>query len=409
MFFMENQNTQLSSSKRILGFNRNVFFLGLVSFFNDFSNEMVQSIMPVFLTSILGAPAFAVGLIEGVADALSSVFKLFSGWFSDKIGKRKAPAMWGYALSVSTRIFLTGVSTFGQILSLRVIDRVGKGLRDSPRDALIVESVDESELGKSFGLHRAMDTLGATVGPLIAFFALIYFANDFHKVFMIAFILGIFAIASFVFVKEKKKEGPIAVRKPKLDASVFRANKKFVDVVITIFVFGLGTLPIGLVLLRAKDIGLGNYANVPLGYFVYSLSFVIFALPIGKLSDKIGERMVIALGFLVAVASYAGLAWVSSVAGMFACFVLLGIYSAATDGMQRSLAAKMVHKELLATGQGFLNMAIGFSSLGAGIIGGALWTIYGAPSALIYAAGASLAGFVLFVYVTKKKPVILQS
>ena len=241
---------------KILGLRKNVFFLGIVSFFNDFSSEMVQSVMPVFLTVTLGAPAFVVGLIEGIADALSSVFKLLSGWISDKINKRKKPAVIGYSLSVFTRLFLIGVSTFWQVLALRIIDRVGKGIRNSPRDALIAESTPKEELGLSFNYHRMMDTLGATLGPLLAFALLFYFNNNYQTVFLAAFFLGLLAIGSFVFVKEKKiPEGEYKKKPIKLDRVIFKQHKKFVFVVASLFVLGLGALPLGLVLLKAKEIG----------------------------------------------------------------------------------------------------------------------------------------------------------
>src|SRR3989338_11386286 len=199
-------STKKDFSAQVFGVRKNIFFLGLVSFFNDFSSEMVQSVMPVFLTITLGAPVFFVGLIEGVADALSSVVKLFSGWMSDKIGKRKKPAVFGYSLSVFTRLFLLLVTNFWQVFFLRIIDRLGKGFRNSPRDALIIESAPKEELGRSFGFHRMMDTLGATLGPLLAFVMLLYFNNNYRLLFFAAFLLGLLAICSFVFVKDIKKD-----------------------------------------------------------------------------------------------------------------------------------------------------------------------------------------------------------
>ncbi len=271
---------------RILGVRKNIFFLGLVSFFNDFSAEMVQSVIPVFLTVTLGAPAFFVGFIEGASDAIASVLKLFSGWFSDKIGKRKAPAIVGYSISVSVRLFLTIVGNYWQVFTLRIFDRIGKGFRDSPRDALIAESVPREELGRSYGFHRAMDTLGATVGPLAAFFLLPFLGGSYHKLFLVAFFLGLFAIGTFFFVKEKKRDDAAdrAKRTVKLEWSIFRTYKKFVFVVASIFVFGLGTLPIALVLLKAKEIG--SIGDVPLMYFVYSLAFVLTSVPPGTVCGQ---------------------------------------------------------------------------------------------------------------------------
>ncbi len=386
--------------KKIFGVRKNVFFLGLVSFFNDFSSEMVQSVMPVFLTVTLGAPAFFVGLIEGTADALASVFKLISGWMSDRVGKRKKPAVLGYTLSTFTRLFLAIATNFWQVFTLRIIDRIGKGFRDSPRDALIAESVPKEELGKSFNFHRMMDTLGATFGPLLGFAIIYFFKQSYRFLFIFSFFLGLFALASFVFVKDKNpKKLAIERERVKLDWSIFKQHKKFIFVVGTLFVLGLSALPIGLVLLRAENAG--SLADVPLMYFIYSLTFVIVAVPIGKLSDKIGEKLIIAGGFILAAIAYIGLALTAHFVALTIFFIILGIYSACTDGMQRVIAAKALHKDLVATGQGFLNMALGFSSLGAGIIGGLLWTFVNSQSAFLYAAIMSAIGLILFFIVAE--------
>jgi MFS family permease len=387
--------------KKIFGVPKNVFFLGLVSFFNDFSAEMVQSVMPVFLTVTLGAPAFFVGLIEGVADALSSVVKLVSGWMSDRLGRRKRPAVAGYSLSVLTRLFLALVSTFWQVFALRVVDRLGKGLRDSPRDALIAESVPKETLGLAFGFHRAADTLGATLGPLLGFCLIFYLALTYQQLFLVAFFLGLFAIASFVFVEDIPAPAKTPSKRAVLQWSIFKEHKAFIWVVAALFLLGLGALPIGLVLLKAKEIG--SLGEVPLMYFVYSATFVIVAIPIGKLADRIGEKLVIAGGFLIAAISYAGLAFTSHLIVLIMLFIALGVYSACTDGMQRVLAAKFLGRELAATGQGFLNMAIGFSSLGAGIAGGLLWTLVNSQSAFLYAAAVSLIGLIFFAAIANMR------
>src|SRR3989338_3419444 len=198
----------MDKEKRIFGLQKNVFFLGLVSLLNDFSAEMIQSVMPAFLTVVLGVPPVLIGFLEGFADALASILKIYFGWFSDKIGKRKILAVTGYIIAVSTRWFLALVTGFGQVFVLRAIDRVGKGLRDSPRDALISESVESRELGKSFGYHRAMDTIGATLGPLSAVFLLPLILNDYRLLFKIGFVLGILSVLTFVFVKDVKARKP---------------------------------------------------------------------------------------------------------------------------------------------------------------------------------------------------------
>ena len=397
--------------KRIFGFNRNVFFLGLVSFFNDFSAEMVQSVMPVFLTTVLGAPAFLVGVLEGVADALASTLKVFSGWFSDRIGKRKLPAVLGYVLSVGVRPFLALVTNFSQVFSLRIIDRIGKGFRDAPRDALISESIEPSEYGKSFGLHRALDTVGATVGPLCAFFLLPILNHSYQALFLVAFVVGLGAIASFAFVKDplaqlpRQSSGQAGARAgklppPRLDGRLFKTNKRFILIVGSIFVFGMGTLPIVLLLLKAREVGLPA-GSLPLVYFVYSLSFVLGAVPLGKLADKIGEGRVIVGGFVASLVAYLGLAGTNDMVLTILLFALLGLYAAATDGVERALAAKHLNRDILASGQGFMNMAVGFSSLVAGVVGGFLWTRFGSTVALDYAGVMSLVGLVLFMHVDR--------
>jgi MFS family permease len=383
---------------KIFGLKKNVFWLGLVSLFNDFSAEMVQSVMPVFLTSVLGAPVIFVGFIDGFADALASFLKIFSGWFSDKIKRRKLPAVLGYILSVGVRPFLAVVSSYWQVFGLRVVDRIGKGFRDAPRDALISESVAADELGKSFGYHRMMDTIGATVGPLVAFLVLPLVFNNYRFLFLIAFLIGLFSLLSFFFVKDSKKED--VLKKQKLDFSLFKRNKKFSWFILTVFIFGLSSLPISLLLLRAPAIGL-NIAQVPLFYFIFSLSFVFVSLPLGRLSDKIGQRKVISFGFFAALVAYLGFILSQSFFALALMFVILGFYSAATDGVSRALAAKLIEPDLIATGQGLLNAANGFSALIAGLIGGSLWNFVSAEAAFGYAAFMSFIGLILFVVLTK--------
>jgi MFS family permease len=330
---------------------------------------------------------------------LASILKLFSGWFSDKINRRKLPAVLGYVLSVGIRPFLAVVANFWQVFGLRLVDRVGKGFRDAPRDALISESTPKEELGKAFGYHRMMDTFGATIGPLSAFLILPFLNNDYRSLFLIAFAIGIFSILSFFFVKEVKR--PEGTTLPKFNFSLFKENKRFTLFVAAIFIFGLGALPVPLLLLRSPEIGLG-IGTVPLFYFVYSLSFVLFSMPLGKLSDRIGQRKVIIFGFFAALVAYLGLAFSGGFIMLGLMFLVLGFYGAATDGIGRALAAKLIDPQLLATGQGFLNAATGLSALLAGVVGGALWNFLNSQAAFIYAAAASFVGLIFFLKLTQK-------
>ena len=382
--------------RRIFGLVPNVFFLGLVSLFNDFSSEMVYSVMPAFLTIVLGAPPIFVGLLEGFADALARFLKIFAGWFSDRIGKRKILSVFGYSLSTATRLVLALVTNFWHVFFLRAIDRVGKGLRDSPRDALLAESVEKQEIGRSFGYHRAMDTIGGTLGPLAAVLLLPILSGNYRSLFIVGFFFGILAILSFVFVKDiPKKESQTLPRVP-FTLSLKGFSRDFKFYIFAVFIFGLGFMPISLVLLQSKVMDF-NGAAIPLMYFIYSLSFVIFAIPFGRLSDKIGERKVLILGFLSAIVACAVLAGFNSPAGVVAGFVIFGLYSAMTDGVQRALASKLAAAEKLATGQGFLNAAIGISSLLAGLAGGAIWTFWGSAAAFVYGIALMSIGLLTFV------------
>lgn len=364
---------------------------------NDFSNEMIQAIMPVFLTATLGAPVFIVGIIEGVADALASILKIVFGWVSDKWKIRKKIAVAGYIISVSTRPFFTLASNFWHVFFLRSVDRIGKGMRDAPRDALISESTDSGALGKSFGFHRMMDTFGGMMGPLLVFFLLPVFFGSYELIFLVAFGVGALAIITFVFIEERphveeKKEIVI----PKMKVSFLKKNRKFSLFLFSLFIFGLGTLPVALLLLRAPSIGI-DAKYVPIFYFIYHIAFLTAAFPLGKIADTFGKRRIITLGFFAALVSYISFMFVQTFFGLVISFVLFGIYSAATDGVERALAARLVDEESLAMGQGMLNAAVGISALLAGGIGGLLWTYIGPQATFVYAATLSFVGSVLFI------------
>jgi MFS family permease len=386
--------------KRIFGLRKNVFWLGIVSLLNDFSSELVYSVMPAFLTVVLGAPPVLVGLIEGFADALASVLKIYSGWFSDKIGKRKFPAVIGYSLSVFTRWLLTLVVNFWQVFILRAIDRVGKGLRDSPRDALISESVEKRELGKSFGYHRAMDTVGAMLGPLAAVFLLPLILNNYRLLFQLAFLAGILAVAAFIFVKDVPRFSG-SDKNLGFTFSLKQFSPEFKLFLLAIFIFGLGVMPIPLMLLKSQGLGLDG-SLMPFVYFVSSLTFALAAIPAGKLADRIGDRKVMLLGFIAAIIAYLNFAYFSTIFSVIFGFIIFGIYSAMTDGISRALASRLVPVEKLATGQGFLNAAIGLSSFLAGVIGGSIWTKFGSEPAFFYGVSLMLIGLLVFFVYNKK-------
>lgn len=389
---------------RFFNLHKNIFFLGLVSLFNDFSVEMVQAVMPVFLSVTLGVAPLGIGLIEGVADAVASFLKVFSGWISDVIHKRKILAIFGYALSVSTRFFLAFAGTFSQVFSLRLADRFGKGTREAPRDALLAESVAVSDLGRSFGYQRAMDALGGMLGPLGAVLLLPILGGDYRQLFLVAFLVGILSVFSFVFVKENKTIP--AIPQTKLNWAGVRRNYPFLLYITAVFIFSLGIMPITLMLLRLVEVGSTAasgliFANVPLAYFLYSTVAVLLAIPFGRLSDRIGQRKVMVLGIGFVVIAYSGLAFSPNLAVALFFFAFLGLYPAATDGVGRALTARLIAPELLATGEGLFHMATGLGSLLAGLTGGLIWTYWGSVAALIYGASMAAVGLFFFIVIAR--------
>jgi MFS family permease len=367
--------------------------------------------MPGFLTTVFGAPPILIGFLEGFADALASFLKIYFGWVSDKIKKRKILSVIGYSISTATRWLLSLAGNFWQVFFLRAIDRGGKGLRDSPRDALISESVEQSELGRSFGYHRAMDTVGKVLGPLAAIIILPLILNDYRLLFKIAFWLGILAVLAFIFVKETKKEinetaeikdSGVRAHDLRKIFSLSEYTKEFKLFILSIFIFGLGEMPIALTLLKSREVGLNGF-SIPLMYFVSNLAFVLFAIPAGRISDKIGERKILILGFLAAIIAYVNLAVFKNVYFVVLGFVFIGLYSAMTDGVERALASKLVARERLAAGQGFLNAAIGISTLLSSLIGGGIWTVFGSAPAFAYGIFMMMIGLFSFIILNKNK------
>ena len=384
--------------KRIFGLVPNVFFLGLVSLLNDVSGEMIFAIMPVFLTTVLGAPALILGFMEGFADALASILRILSGKFSDKIQKRKRLAVIGYSLSTATRGVLAVVGNFWQVFVLRAIDRIGKGFRDSPRDALIANSVPKEEVGFSFGYHRAMDAIGSAIGPALGIALLLLLKNNFRLIFLIGFAIGFLAIFTFVFVQEVAP-GTVSAEAAKtkvFNFSLKEFSPRFKQYLLSLFVFGLGVMPISLMALKGSELRLGLTA-IPAMYLIYVVSFMLFAIPFGKFSDRIGEERVILGGFGIALMAYWILAYAHTSLMIALGFAVFGLYSAMTDGVERALASKLVTQTQTASGQGFVSAATGFSSLLAGVIGGYLWTLYGSKIAFSYGAILMIIGLLAFV------------
>ena len=362
---------------KLFGLQRNVFFLGLTSFFNDLSSEMVLSVLPAFFISVLKSGAGALGVVEGVADAAANLIKIYSGQRSDKMARRKIFAVLGYTLSVCTRPFYIFAGSIIDVASLRVIDRVGKGFRDSPRDALISLSAPKAELGWSFGYHRAMDTLGGVVGPLVAYLILQAYPYAFGSVFMVSFVVGLLAIGSLLWVKDVTalvSKGGFVPRRSHLP-------KRLRQFLLSLFLLSVGTLPVAVLLFKTQELNF-TIASIPLFYMIYNLAFALSSWPAGRLADKVGGGRVIVTGYLFLVLCYTFLTAATTAGSLLVGFIILGFFSACTDGVQRSYVSQLVPEEHRGAAYGYLNAAVGFGALIAGVLGGYIWQQWGSAAAI---------------------------
>src|SRR3989339_74788 len=287
-----------------LSIPKNVVWLGFVSLFNDIASEMIYPIVPIFLTSVLGAPMAVVGLIEGIAEATASILKVFSGWFSDLIGQRKPLAVFGYSFSTISKLLLATAVLWPMVLLARLTDRFGKGVRVAARDALIADSTPPGDHGKVFGFHRSMDTIGAIAGPLLAVWLMAVYSNNYRLIFIISFItalLGVLVLLFFVSEGKKEKSRPTVKIKPAWD----NFGWQYYMFLIVSVVFSLGNSSDVFLILRSQNLGM-TAMLVILAYVVYNVFYALFSYPAGWLADKIGFKKVLFTGFLIFAVVYAG-------------------------------------------------------------------------------------------------------
>ncbi len=367
----------------------NVFLLGLTSFFTDIASEMVYPLVPFFLTATLGATPATLGLIEGIAESVASLLKVFSGYFSDRIRRRKAVTIAGYGASVAGRIFLAAAAGWGGVLAGRVIDRMGKGIRTAPRDALIAESAHHGIRGRVFGIHRGMDTAGAVAGVLIAAALLSGGRTDYRSVILLSLIPACAGVIILFFVRDARNPGTEAPVRPRIRvALVPPVLRRFLLVA---FLFSLGNSSNAFLLLRAAGSGTLLAAVLP-AYLIYNICFMASAYPAGWVSDHIGRKWVIAAGYAVYGCVYFGFALTGAaapVAQIWMLFGVYGLYSGITDGVEKAFVADCATPSLRATAIGLHGTIVGIGVLPASLIAGVLWDHVG-PSAPFY-LGAALA------------------
>ncbi len=379
---------------------RNVYLLGLVSLFTDLSSQMVFPLLPLFMTSVLGAGAMMVGLVEGGAEAVASIIKAFSGMWSDRLRRRKPFIVAGYALSALAKPLFAVVGSVGGVLGIRLTERIGKGLRNAPRDALVAESVDQDKRGKAFGFHRAMDGIGSVLGALAAFLLLPLLG--FKNLFLVAIIPGIIAIFFTLLIIEKRKNGTketgqAEVKKQKISFRGLPANLKLY--IFTTAVFTLGHFGYAFLLLRAKDVGLADVRAI-LFYAIFYIVYTIVSIPAGALSDRVGRKPVLMFcypffGLISILLMLSATPWM-----VLTCFVLYGVFYGMIDGVQRAFVADLAPPGLKATSLGAFHSAIGLAALPGGLISGILWQQISPSATFAFGAAMSVVGLILLAFVT---------
>lgn len=362
--------------RKLFAMNPVIVVLGLVSFFTDMSSNMIVPILPLYLTTVLHVQVQSIGIIEGIAESTASILKFYSGRITDRVGKHKLLMLIGYGLSNLTKPFFALSSSWEQVLMIRFSDRFGKGIRTSPRDALIADSTNKEERGKAFGFRRAMDALGAALGPLVAFGILAMSTNNYRLVFWLSVIPGVVAVVLIIFFL-KEREPHDTGKKSKLPKFGFRnLNRRFVWFTMISSLFMIGNFSDAFLALRALDAGMLP-ALIPLTFFVFNMSSSIFSMPIGMLSDRIGRRPVLISGFFIFAAIYFGFGMAKSVAWIWVLFVIYGLYYAFTEGIQKAYIADIVLEGQRGTAMGTYNALTGLAALPASIIAGFLWQTFG--------------------------------
>jgi MFS family permease len=378
---------------------RNVFILGLVSFFNDVAAEMVYPIVPIFLTSVLKVSTPIVGLIEGIAEGTAALGKFIFGYLSDKVGQRKPFVVAGYSFGTVSKILIALANSWPSVLFARFIDRMGKGLRTGARDSLLLQNTTKNNKGFIFGFHRAFDSAGAVLGPVIGLILLYLLKDNLRLVFYLSSIPAAVGVILLIFlVKEKHQVNPSINNKQltiKLNWKSFNPRLKLFF--LASIIFSLGNSSDAFLILRAKNLGLTTLLTV-LTYVLYNLSQTILATPLGKLSDKIGAKRVFEIGLLAFSAVYFFFGFVKNPIFLWLLFPIYGVYIAATDGVSKAYVSEFITEKESGSYFGLYQMVIAVSSFFASWLAGILWYKINPSATFYYGSVMALTAFLILSY-----------
>ena len=378
---------------------RTVIALGLVSLFNDASGEIIYPLLPLFLTDTLGASKIFVGLVEGIAESVSSLLKLPAGWYSDRLTKRKGVVILGYSIASIIRPCLALATAASQVLALRFIDRLGKGLRSAPRDAMIADAAPIESRGMAFGFHRAMDHTGAIVGALVAAWLVSIYKSDYRQIFWVAAIPGFITLVILIFlVREEPRHVTPKSNSTKLSFDLLGFSTEFKQVMGVVFLFTLSNSSDAFLLLRARQSGISN-AMIPLLWAALHVSKALSSIIGGGLADRFGKRRLILSGMILYALIYICFALTTSTLLVWILFLIYGIYFGLCEGAEKALIADLVDPNLRGTAYGLYNFVIGVGALPASLLLGWLWQQFGASTALLVSAGISLAAAGMFLII----------
>jgi MFS family permease len=374
--------------------SRPVWLIGWVSFFTDTASEMIYPLLPLFLTRVLGAGAMSLGVIEGLAEAANSVLKVISGSLADRTGRPRRLMLAGYAISSAVRPLIAVAGGWGHVLAIRFADRLGKGIRGAPRDAMLADFAGAGQRGRVFGFHRAMDHSGAVLGPLLASIFLYFHPDAYRPLFALTIVPGLIVILFILAIPESPRPRSAPVPAPPAQASAPSAQASAPSLspiaapLVIIFIFGLGNASDAFLLLRLSEVGIASFW-IPLLWSGLHVTKVAASLAGGEVSDRLGRRHLIAAGWLFYAAVYAAFAFIDTPGLLVTVFLAYGVYFGLTEGVEKAWIADLAPKTRRATAFGYYNATTGIGALLASLIFGLIWTRVSPEAAFL--TGATLA------------------
>jgi MFS family permease len=381
-------------SSAFTGVSRSAVIIGFVSLLSDVSGEMIYPVLPIFITEILHAPAGVLGLIEGVSVGTSNVVSGFSGWISDRTGRRKPLAFMGYALTAASRPVMAAAGAWPVLMGARFAERFGKGVRNAPRDALLADSTADEHRGRAFGFERAMDSAGAVLGPLVALALVGWAGLAIRNVFLVSAIPAALAALLILIVRERPERAVTGAKSLRL--SLAGTTRDYRKLLLIVGVFGLGNSANAFLILRAEQMGLSRGSTI-LAYALYNTVVALASMPAGAASDRAGRRNLLIVGYLIYALSYAGFAMANAAWLAWPLFIIYGLFPALTDGVAKALAVDTAGATGRATAIGIYSTVTGLTQIVASYAGGLLWDEVGSRATFYFGAGMACAAVVLLL------------